>query len=269
MMMHQQRNNSCAKALKLIILVISSLIALSLTALAEVPIEAMKAATVRVLCKSSFSGIGTGSGVIIGNGDYVVTNNHVIACADSGEVIVIQSNEQKHPATVIWKSEEKDLAVLRLQGSIGGTVPSFAISSMVKDAQTVYAMGFPAAADSSRESLFQVKITKGIISSRTTVDGLKIYQTDAAINSGNSGGPLFNEAGQIVGINFAKKAQTGIEGIGYAIQTDELLPELDRLTFLLQYKPVATRQLFVIIESFFEKLKINVKPGANIHRHLA
>lgn len=195
------------------------------------PIEGMKASTVRILCKSAFSlGIGSGSGVIVGTGNHVVTSHHVIGCADSGgKVIIIQNREQRFQASVVWKSAAKDLAVLRVQGTIGGAVPAFATSDMVGDAQTVYAMGFPSAADLSRESLFQVKITKGIISTRTTIDHLKIYQTDAAINSGNSGGPLFNESGQVVGINFLKASEAGIEGIGYAIQVDELLPELDRL----------------------------------------
>lgn len=196
----------------------------------DLPIEAMKASTVRILCKTTFSGISSGTGVIVGNGDRVVTNNHVIRCAESdGEVIVIQNKEQRFRASVVWKSAAKDLAVLRVQSTIGGAVPAFATSEMVSDAQTVYAMGFPGAADLSRESLFQVKITKGIISNRTSVEGLRVYQTDAAINSGNSGGPLFNESGQVVGINFLKSAESGAEGIGYAIQADELLPELDRL----------------------------------------
>jgi len=196
-----------------------------------VPIEAMKASTVRILCRSAFSsGIYSGSGVIVGNGEHVVTNNHVIECADNGgNVIVIQNKENSFQASVLWKSEAKDLAVLRIDGTIGGAVPAFATSEMVGDAETVYAMGFPGAADLNRETLFYVKTTKGIISSRTTINGLRIYQTDAAINSGNSGGPLFNESGQVVGINFLKASSSGIEGIGYAIQADELLPELARL----------------------------------------
>jgi len=196
----------------------------------SVPIEQMKASTVRILCKKTMGGISSGSGVIAGAGDRVITNNHVIECADSGgEIIVIQSKDRRLAATVLWKSEDKDLAVLHLNGSIGGAVPSFATSDIVSDAQTVFAMGFPGDADLSKDSLFQVKITKGIISARTSIGELKIYQTDAAINGGNSGGALFNESGQVIGINFLKVSKAGTGGIGYAIQADELLPELDRL----------------------------------------
>jgi S1-C subfamily serine protease len=192
------------------------------------PIEGMKASTVRIICKSSLGVSGTGSGVLVGSGSHVVTNNHVVACVDKGyELTVIQSQEQRLGATVLWRSEDKDLAVLQMNGTVGGAVPAFATSDQVQDADTVYAMGFPGAADMSKESLFQVKITKGIISAKTTVEGLKVYQTDASISGGNSGGPLFNETGQVIGINFMKA--TRAEGIGYAIQADELLPELDRL----------------------------------------
>ena len=197
----------------------------------DVPIEAMKACTVRVFCKAIFSSsISSGSGVILGTGDHVVTNNHVIKCTDTGgKVVVIRNREQPFQASVVWKSSAKDLAVLRIEGTIGGAVPAFATSDMVGDAETVYAMGFPGAADMSEESLFRVKITKGIISARTNIDDVKVYQTDASINSGNSGGPLFNEFGQVIGINFARIKEDGVQGIGYAIQIDELLPNLDRL----------------------------------------
>ena len=194
------------------------------------PIEQMKASTVRIVCKQPFGPSSSGSGVLTGTGDHVVTNNHVIECVDSGgEVVVVHSKEQRLSATVVWKSEDKDLAVLRMSGVIGGAVPAFAPSSLVSDAQTVYAMGFPGEADLSKESLFLVKITKGIISARTTLNGLKVYQTDTAINSGNSGGPLFNESGQVVGINFLKAKNVGTEGIGFAIQSDEVMLELSRL----------------------------------------
>jgi len=197
-------------------------------ALAAPPIEGMKACTVRIICKNSLGVSGTGSGVLVGNGNHVVTNNHVVACVDKGyELTVIQSREQRLGATILWKSEDKDLAVLQMNGTVGGAVPAFATSDQVQDADTVYALGFPGAADMSKESLFQVKTTKGIISAKTLVEGLKVYQTDASISGGNSGGPLFNEIGQVIGINFMKA--TRAEGIGYAIQADELLPELDRL----------------------------------------
>jgi len=115
---------------------------LAIPAFAAPPIEGMKACTVRIICKSPLGVSGTGSGVLVGNGSHVVTNNHVVACVDKGyELTVIQSSLG---ASVLWKSEDKDLAVLQMNGTVGGAVPAFATSNQVQDADTVYALGFPA-----------------------------------------------------------------------------------------------------------------------------
>lgn len=196
-------------------------------AIDKLPIEKMKACTTRVVCTTPYEG-SSGSGVVVGDGSFVLTNHHVISCVNrGGRVIVVRGTEEEYEASILWMSEEKDLAILSFYETLSSFVPSFATSDMVKEADTVFALGFPGAADITQDSQYQVKFTKGIISSRTNLgDVRKIYQTDAAINSGNSGGPLFNDRGQVVGINFAKIHGNYTEGIGYAVQIDEVLPVL-------------------------------------------
>jgi len=219
-----------------------------------VPIEQMKNSTVRVICFAT-DGVGTGSGFVIGNAEYIVTNWHVVSCvAKNGKTAIALSESDVVKASVIWNSAEKDLAVLKLEKKLNKPSVSFATSDMVEDADTVFALGFPGDADDENvvgiSSLAEVKISRGIISAFViSQEGAKLCQTDAAINPGNSGGPLFNEHGQVIGINVAKSMAivkviepdesgrpvekiTRIpkgEGIGWAIQADELLPELDRL----------------------------------------
>ena len=215
------------------------------------PIEKMKASTVRIFCTMRDGKTSTGSGFIIGSGQHAVTNWHVVECTnDGGRVSIAINSSSRIYATVMAKPEGKDLAVLELEQNPGKPAVKFVGTKMVKDAETVYALGFPSAADDGiGEGRFEVKITRGIISAFVTslaepqIDQaeIQLYQTDAAINPGNSGGPLFNEYGQVIGINVWKslvpiRTESGEivrvpegDNIGWAIRIDELLPELDRL----------------------------------------
>jgi Trypsin-like peptidase domain/FHA domain len=226
-----------------------------ITAYAAPPINLMKESTIRVLCIKGDEGR-TGSGFVIGDGSLMVTNQHVVACVqDGGKVGVILNADQGTTGEVIWQSAAKDLAVLKLARRLDRPAVTFARSSTVNDANNVYVLGFPGAADNQQivneRSQFEVKVSRGIISAKniTSAENVKLYQLDAALNPGNSGGPLFNENGQVIGIN-ASKSMTQVvtvqpnesggvdpdltrvslgEGIGWAIQIDELLVELDRL----------------------------------------
>lgn len=215
------------------------------------PIEKMKASTVRIFCTMRDGKTSTGSGFIIGNGQHAVTNWHVVDCTnEGGRVVIAISSSSRINATVLAKPSGKDLAILELAQNSERSPVKFASSEMVEDAETVYALGFPSAADDGiGEGRFEVKIARGIISAFVTsvaepqIDQAEtqLYQTDAAINPGNSGGPLFNEYGQVVGVNVWKslvpiRTETGEvvrvpegDNIGWAIRIDELLPELDRL----------------------------------------
>jgi len=225
------------------------------TARGAPPVEEMKGSTVRVV-RLDGEDFWTGSGFVTGDGRYVVTNAHVVGGdGDGGELGILPDRETGVRARVVWKSPRKDLAVLELERRVDRPPAVFAPKDSVEDAHTVYALGFPGAADDPRvvndASLFEVKITRGVVSSREvrSRDGVRYYQTDAPINPGNSGGPLCNEYGEVVGINVAKSMALAMvvgqdasgapveslervsrgEGIGWAVQADELLPELDRL----------------------------------------
>ena len=160
---------------------------------------------------------GLGSGVLIRSDGYIVTNNHVIQGADKLQVLL--HDGRTFTATVIGRDENSDLAVIRINETDLPTV-TLAPPSDVQVGQWVMAFGSPldAALDNT--------VTAGIVSAigRTSVrlSQINLYsdfiQTDAAINRGNSGGPLVNMNGQLIGINSAILSHTGTNaGIGFAI----------------------------------------------------
>lgn len=200
--------------------------------------------TVLILCRSR-EGLTTGSGFVVGDGSFVVTNAHVVRCG--GEKLLLEG-EHTERMDLIWSSRAKDLAVLKLANKTSRPPLTFAPRSTVEVANSVYAMGFPGSANRGvdKASMLRVKVSKGIVSQVVrSRDGTAMYQTDAAINPGNSGGPLVNEQGDVIGINTLKTMAPVVtvgpglrpeltrmaegEGIGWAVQIDELLPELDKL----------------------------------------
>ena len=157
---------------------------------------------------------GMGSGVIINEDGYVLTNNHVIEGAQ--DINITMYNEEKYKGKVIGRDPRTDLAVIKIQSN-----KKF-VSARLGDSDTI-AVGDWAMAIGSPFGLEQT-VTVGIISARRqalSVDQ-RVYrhliQTDAAINRGNSGGPLVNLYGEVIGINTAIYAPTGVfNGIGFAI----------------------------------------------------
>jgi len=214
--------------------------------------EAMRSSTVPVVCVVSPSNMGTGSGFLAADGKHVVTNHHVVACTDEGgKVGIMAANGELVPAAVLWQSLAKDLAVLRVERSPGGQAVNFATRSAMDERDKVIVAGYPGAALRSFRDFGRVSFAEGIISKFTELDSpegtVKHIQITAPVNPGNSGGPLFNEFGQVVGINVQKSmtsvlvvdpsAPQGVrqervplgEGVAWAILSDELLVELDRL----------------------------------------
>ena len=177
-----------------------------------------------------------GSGVIykIENGyAYIVTNNHVISGSQELEVLMADGTREK--AELIGADKWTDLAVLKIKADKVTTVAEFANSDEVKAGQTAIAIGSPLGTE------FATSVTQGIVSAKdrsvpTDVDGdgkqdwvVNAIQTDAAINPGNSGGALVNAAGQVIGINSMKISKSSVEGIGFAIPSNEVVSIINQL----------------------------------------
>lgn len=200
--------------------------------------------TVRVLCLINHddSKSGTGSGFVVGNSSYVVTNAHVVSCIrNNGQVHILMPTGLVN-ATVMLDQPHKDLAILRVVTALNLPDVRFATQKTVGVGDDVWVAGFPGAADdvAGFDEFGVVSLSKGILS-RIIINKEKValYQTEAAINPGNSGGPLIDAFGRVIGINSSKdltwvdtaygKQRISVSEIGWAIQVDELLPELDKL----------------------------------------
>jgi serine protease Do len=165
-----------------------------------------------------------GSGFIIDPSGLVVTNNHVIADAD--EISVILNDGTKLKADLVGKDTKSDLALLRVHTDKPLKAVKFGDSDKLRLGEWVIAIGNPFSLGGS--------VTAGIVSARNRDINSGPYdnyiQTDAAINRGNSGGPLFNLNGDVIGINTAIISPSGGSiGIGFAIPSDSAMPVIDQL----------------------------------------
>lgn len=170
---------------------------------------------------------GSGSGIIFKADGYIVTNQHVISGAS--EISVILNTGEEFNAKLVGQDEKTDLAVLKIDpGSTKLTAAAFGDSTTVQVGEKAVAIGNPMGQE------FSGSVTQGIISAvnRTMTINERTYnllQTDAAINSGNSGGALINQYGEVIGINSVKLSTTGVEGMGFAIAISEAKPIIDDL----------------------------------------
>ena len=165
-----------------------------------------------------------GSGFIIKENGMVITNNHVIAGADD---ILVKVNSKEYKAKVIGADPYMDIAVLKMETKDTFKTVTFGNSDKARVGDWVVAIGNPFGLGGT--------VTSGIISARNRDIGMTRYddfiQTDASINQGNSGGPLFNLKGEVVGINTAIIApgQSGSIGIGFAIPSNAASKVIDQL----------------------------------------
>jgi serine protease Do len=195
-----------------------------------------------------------GSGFIIDPSGLVVTNNHVIADAD--EINVILNDGTKLPAQLVGKDSKADLALLRVHADHPLKAVAFGDSDKLRLGEWVIAIGNPFSLGGT--------VTAGIVSARNRDIQSGPYdnyiQTDAAINRGNSGGPLFNLNGEVIGINTAIISPSGGSiGIGFAVPSDTAMPVLDQLR---QYGEARRGWLGVRIQQVTDDIaeSLNIKP---------
>ena len=193
---------------------------------------------------STSTATATGSGIIISEDGYILTNNHVISSDSSNSnsyyqiseasklTVTLFNDDTEYPATIIGKDEQTDLAVIKIDKT-GLPKAEFADSDSIKVGEFAMAVGNPMGMDST--------VTCGIVSAVnrevTDSDGktYTLIQTDAAINAGNSGGALVNSEGKVIGINTLKLEGTGIEGLGFAIPINSTT---DITSQLIEYSKV-------------------------------
>ncbi|MCO0807837.1 trypsin-like peptidase domain-containing protein [Lactobacillus helveticus] len=216
---------------------------------------------------------GSGAVYMKSNGKgYIVTNNHVIS--GSNAVQVLLANGKTVNAKVVGKDSTTDLAVLSIDAKYVTQTAQFGDSKHLEAGQTVIAVGSPLGSE------YASTVTQGIISapartiSTSSGNQQTVIQTDAAINPGNSGGALVNSAGQVIGINSMKLAQssdgTSVEGMGFAIPSNEVVTIVNEL---VKKGKITRPQLGVrvialqgIPEGYRSRLKIksNLKNGIYI-----
>ena len=178
----------------------------------------------------------SGSGAIfdyVDNTVHIVTNNHVIE--DAERIQVVFANGETVEATLMGSDLFTDLALLEAKIDFSVEAFRFGDSSLVKVGENALAIGSPLGLE------FQGSVTMGIISGKdrtvpVDLDGNGtddwdsiVLQTDAAINPGNSGGPLINMAGELIGITSMKIADSSVEGMGFAIPINEVIPIIQQL----------------------------------------
>lgn len=175
---------------------------------------------------------GTGSGIIMSEDGYIVTNAHVVSGATGGILVILDNNEE-YEAEVVGIDEKTDVAVIKIDAS-NLTAAEFGNSDELVLGERIVAIGNPTGMNLAGS------VTQGIVSglkrlisvtneeTNETIE-MEAIQVDAAINPGNSGGALINKYGQVVGINSSKMSSTQIEGIGFAIPISTAKPIVDDL----------------------------------------
>ena len=212
----------------------------------------------------------SGSGIIISEDGYIVTNNHVISSESNasyyaiteatGITVNLYNDSTEYTATIVGTDSYTDLAVIKIDAT-GLTPATLGNSDNVQVGEFAMAVGNPLGMQSS--------VTSGIVSAVnrevTTEDGTTYtaIQTDAAINSGNSGGALVNANGEVIGINTLKLSGDGIEGMGFAIPINSTTKVISEL---IEYKEVRRPYIGITGSAVSEEIstRYNVPQGVYV-----
>ena len=202
---------------------------------------------------------GAGTGFVISPDGVIVTNNHVVAGAQSIDVVF--GNDTTKPAQILGRDASADLAVIKVDGS-GLQAATLGDSDRMRVGDDVVAIGNALALEGGPS------VTRGIVSAkdRTIVaeNGIRlenVIQTDTAINRGNSGGPLVNAAGEVVGINTAVAGDA--QNIGFSIAITQARPIIEELrSGSTRSRPFLGVQMFDVTQAVAEELELEVTEGA-------
>lgn len=181
-----------------------------------------------IFLKDGTTKLGLGTGMIVSEDGYILTNEHVSGSKYSNCYVTLE-NGKNYNASVVWSDTDLDLSIIKINVK-GLPYVTLGDSSSTKVGETVYAIGNPIGFE------FQRTVTSGIISARDRTIKIEeeekssymedLIQTDATINPGNSGGPLINVEGKVIGINSVKI--TSAEGIGFATPINLVKPILEK-----------------------------------------
>ena len=176
----------------------------------------------------------SGSGFIITSDGYILTNYHVIADAykQNYNISVMLYNGDKHEAKIVGVEELSDIAVLKID-AVGLSAVTLGDSENLQVGETVYAIGNPLGELSFTMTSGMVSALDRDITTQDSTTGQtttnNMFQIDAAVNQGNSGGPVYSQKGEVVGIVTAKYADTGVEGLGFAMPINDVTDIVDQL----------------------------------------
>ena len=164
----------------------------------------------------------SGSGFIVSDDGYILTNYHVVEYAYQGKttVDVILHDGTRYDAAIVGVEADNDVAVLKIEAS-GLNSAKFGDSDSLRVGDVVYAVGNPLGELEFSMTTGNVSALDRLISTEANSDAINMFQIDAAVNSGNSGGPVYNAKGEVIGIVTAKYSDTGVEGLGFAIPIND------------------------------------------------
>ncbi|MGM9586680.1 MAG: S1C family serine protease [Candidatus Limivicinus sp.] len=164
----------------------------------------------------------SGSGFIVSSDGYILTNYHVIEYAYKGNyaVTVMLHDGTRYEASIVGVEDCNDIAVLKIDAS-GLDPVTFGDSDKLSVGDDVYAVGNPLGELEFSMTTGHVSALDRLITTDESSEAINMFQIDAAVNSGNSGGPVYNANGEVVGIVTAKYSDTGVEGLGFAIPIND------------------------------------------------
>lgn len=166
-----------------------------------------------------------GSGFVISQEGYILTNYHVIEAADLHryEIKVMRHDGTAYTANIVGTRPDNDIAVLQIEGAENLSAAELGNSDAIRVGDTVHAVGNPMGELEFTMTNGAVSALDRVISTSEAIAPVNMFQIDAAVNTGNSGGPVYNDAGEVIGVVTAKYSKSGVEGLGFAIPINDAI----------------------------------------------